>query len=558
VRGCAGSPPLLRYAFFAVVLLALLLRLIGLDTAAFGPSEGPRALAAWQLVNGKIPDWWEAPALAGAVAGSFILMGDSEVAARLLPALAGAGTVLALALLRGWLGWWPVLAGAQLAALSPSGLALARSVAEDTIAALITLLMGWALIRYWDQRRAGIGVLMGIGAAALVHLGYAGVTGAITLIVFALAWSSVRPQRAWQTTPAWLRESLFPFGAAFVLISTGGLLYLDGFSLPSLASWARHFEGLTGDQPWFQAGLVMVGYEPAALLLGLPAAFLALWRWRLRLGEPDAALLAFLSIWALMGLVFPLLGGTADATSVYASALPLSVLGGYLLARGIAEVDKETLRRFAWGLPLVAACSVFAGINILRAASEAGTATGPPWLALAALVLPLATAPALAAGSPRPAALLACFVGVAAVLLSVHGISRLRAPWPGQISGQSQAVQTLRDLTRLKPYTTSGQGFFALVQQDLRPVAGWHLRDLRSVTYAGQVARGPALLIGEAGSSPSDIPGYQRRVVPVVETWTPSEWGLAEMVRWIATGDVPPRSRISRRAAVYVSQEAPA
>jgi 4-amino-4-deoxy-L-arabinose transferase-like glycosyltransferase len=383
------------------------------------------------------------------------------------------------------------------------------------------------------------------------------VTGAIALSVFALAWSSLRPQRAWRTAPAWLRDSLFPFGSAFVLISTGGLLYLDGFSMPSLASWARHFEGLTSEQSWHQAWLVMAGYEPAALLLGLPAALLGLWRWRLRLGEPDAALLAFLSLWALMGLVFLLLGGTADATSVYASGLPLSVLAGYVLAKGLADIDRETLGRFAWGLPLLAACSVFAGINILRAASE-GTPIVSPWLALAALVLPLAVAPVLAAGSPRPAALLACFVGLAAVLLSVHGISRLRDSWPGQISGQSQAVQTLRDVTRLKPYTTSGQGFFALVQQDLRAVAAWHLRDLRSVSYTGQVARGPALLIGEAGSSPAEIPGYQRRVVPVIETWTPNEWGLGETVRWIATGDIPPRSRITRRAAVYVSREGPA
>lgn len=546
-----------RYAFAAVVLVALLLRLVGLDTAVFAPSEGSRALAAWQLANGGTPDWWDAPALAGMVAGGFVLTGDSEAAARLLPALSGIGVVLALALVRGWLGWWSVLAGGTMAALSPSGLAVGRSVGEDTIAALITLLMGWALIRFWDQPQSFVAVLMGIGAAMLVHLGYPGVTGALALGLFALAWSSIRPQRAWRATPVWLKESLFPFGAAFLLVSTGGLLYLDGFSLPSLASWAGHFERLNGEQPWPQAWLVMFGYEPAAFLLGLPAAVLALWRWPRRLGAMDAAFLAFTAVWALMGLGFLLLGGTADASSVYAAALPLSILAGYLLSNRLAEIDRKTLRRVAWGLPLLAACSVFAGFNVLRAASEAAPAVSP-WLALAALVFPLVAAPALAAGSARPAATLACFAALAAFLLSLHSMARLSTPWPGRTSGDAQAVQTLRELTRLRPYTSAGQGFFALVEEGLRPLTGWHLRALRSVTYTGRVARGPALLIAEIESGPADITGYDRRVIQSGETWTPREWGLGESVRWFMSNDIPERSRITHRAAVYVIRDAPA
>lgn len=547
----------MKLLFFALAAGAFLLRLVDLDSPVVSPVEGPKALAAWQLANGKVPDWWEAPGLALSLAGSFIVFGDSEATARLLPALAGGGTLLALALFQPWLGWWPVVAATALAALSPSGLAVGRSVAEDSLAALVTLLMGCTLVRFWDQRPPFIAPLAGVGGGALVHLGYPGVTGALALLLFALAWSTIRPQRAWQATPAWLREALFPFGAAFVLISTGGLFYLDGFGVPSVAAWARHFEGLTGDQPWFQAPLVLAGYEPIALLIGLPAAVLVLRRWLRVPGDPGATLGAFLAVWALLGLLFLVLGGTADTSSVYVSALPLAVLAGWAVGRGLEQVDGDTLRRLAWGIPVVAGCCAFAGINILRAAAESPGNSVSPWLAAAALVLPLAAVPALAAESPRPVPMLAAYAGLGAVILSLHGIARLREPWPGEVAGQGLAAKAMNSFTLVRPYTPAGQGFHALVHQDLRPATGWYLRDLPSVTYAGRMARGPALLVGDAGSSPAQIAGYQRRTVPLAEGWSPREWGWGEAVRWIATGDIPARSKTSRRAAVYVSTEGP-
>ena len=527
-----------------VTVAALLIRLVRLDPGVLSSHEGVRAMAAWQLAQGRAPDWWEAPSLIVMTAAGFVALSDTETAARLLPAFAGAGCIAALALFRGWFGWWPVLVAGVLLALSPSGLLLSRSVAEDAPAALATLLLGWALVRYRD---GGLPVWAALGLGVPLHLGFAGVTGVIALLLFVVVWTTLLPKAAGR--PAWLGDGqrlLFLLVAVFVLVGTGFLLHPAGFGFPSLTAWARHLEPAmgTGSHSW----LAMLGYEAPALLLGLPAAAIALWRWPRDPVDPSATVAGFFAIWGVLGLGLLLLEGQGSPPSVFAAALPLTVLAGKLMGDHLGQVEHETWLRFLGGLPAVAACLVFAGLNLLKV-PDAGT--GSAWLAAAGCVVAIGFLAVLARSAPQPASLLT-LMGLAGVfVLQVHGDAKLAAPWLGTFSGHDLLTGRVRETVHLVPYTVSGQAFTASVQADLRPLLAWHLRGIPGVAYTPQVGRGPQLVIGELPAG-TDFGNYSRRDLPAFEGWTPVDWGPQDAVRWLAAATVPGRSWVTPRVSMLV------
>ena len=75
--------------FGVLLLLAFLIRFVRLDIPLLSPAESFRALGAWQLTQGQLPGWWDAPALVLSTALGFVLFGASDATARLAPALAG-------------------------------------------------------------------------------------------------------------------------------------------------------------------------------------------------------------------------------------------------------------------------------------------------------------------------------------------------------------------------------------------------------------------------------------------------------------------------------------
>ena len=549
--------PYLAVAFTATVTLAVLLRLFDLGRTVLSASEGTRSLAAWHLINGRAPDWWEAPGLVVGTAVSFVLLGDSDATARLFPSLAGSGTVVFLAVIRPWLGWWPALAAAVLVTLSPSGLALARSVAEDTPAALLTMAVGWSLVRFWDQQDRRGAMLTGAGAGALVHFGFPGITGAFALLLFALTLVALQSQPRLHPGKGWLKGFSLPFVSAFGLVGTGCLVYLDGFGVPSLTAWTARFGDLVPDQNSPPAGLVLAGYEAAALLLGVPAALLALRDWLREPGGTRPAMLAFLALWGLLALFFLLLGARANPSSVYASALPLSVLAGNLIGLGIARVDREAGRRLSWGLPVVASGAAFAWIALLRTMNQGDAASANRWLSAATVALPLGAILAVALGSRKTGPVLAVVAALMAVLIEIHGVAKLQASWPGQSTGHELAANAISEVSHLVPYTSLREGFSVQVQQGLEETVGWPLRRFRSAS-APRVAAGSDLLVGDAAAGVAPISGYSSRTVPVQQVWSPGSWGWNEVVGWIATGAIPDGSRTTRRAVILTRVEGPA
>ena len=138
-----------RAAYLGLALLALVLRLANLGVVPLSDAEAAQALVAWNIYQDQPLDQvGYSPLVVTLDLVGFALLGDSEFAARLGPALLGVALVLLPYGLRRYLGRAGALAASALFAISPTAVFLSRSVNGDIGAAVggLTLtvgLFGW-------------------------------------------------------------------------------------------------------------------------------------------------------------------------------------------------------------------------------------------------------------------------------------------------------------------------------------------------------------------------------------------------------------------------------
>ena len=153
------------YVFLAVVALGM--HLWALDARAFQYDETLHAFYSWKLYTGE--SYQHSPMMHGpfqfyGTAALFHLFGDSDVTARLLPALFGTVLVALPYLLRRQMGRWGAMAAAVLLAFSPTLLYFGRFARNDIYIVFWTLLLVVCLWRYIDEGKSRY---LYIGAAAL-------------------------------------------------------------------------------------------------------------------------------------------------------------------------------------------------------------------------------------------------------------------------------------------------------------------------------------------------------------------------------------------------------
>lgn len=146
-----ARPDRVTLAVTAIALLALAARLWRLGERAMHHDESLHAAFAWYYAAGE--GYAHDPLMHGPlqfhlIAGTFRLLGDGEVTARLPAALAGAALVLVPLWWRRWLGPAGTVAAAVFLATSPSLLYYARFARNDALAALWTALLFTAAWRY--------------------------------------------------------------------------------------------------------------------------------------------------------------------------------------------------------------------------------------------------------------------------------------------------------------------------------------------------------------------------------------------------------------------------
>jgi uncharacterized protein (TIGR03663 family) len=138
----------------AVLAVAATLRFWDLGSRAFHGDEAIHAGFAWQLADGR--GYVHNPLTHGpfqfiGTALVFVLFGDSDYTARLLPALFGTALVALPFFLRGYLGRTGAIITSLLLAVSPTLLYFSRFAREDIYVAFFTLAMFICVWRYLHQ-----------------------------------------------------------------------------------------------------------------------------------------------------------------------------------------------------------------------------------------------------------------------------------------------------------------------------------------------------------------------------------------------------------------------
>lgn len=155
--------------FFFIVALAAVLRFAFLDLKLFHHDEAIHAWFSYKLLTEGTYIYdpsYHGPLLYYVTAGMFALFGDSDLVARLVPALLGTLVVaLVYPLYRlGYLDRLQALVAALFLAISPNMVYFSRFVRNDIFIAFLTFVLLLALILYFERHQMRYAVLAGLAA----------------------------------------------------------------------------------------------------------------------------------------------------------------------------------------------------------------------------------------------------------------------------------------------------------------------------------------------------------------------------------------------------------
>ncbi len=574
-----------RGAYIGLALLALALRLANLGGHPLSDSEAGQALVAWRAYQGQpIGQPAYSPLVATLNLLSFLLLGGSEFAARIGPAVLGVALVLLPYGLRRHLGRPGSLVASALFAISPTTLYLSRTVNGDIGAAvgglaLVVGLFAW-LDHLWitktPDHQSPVSSLY-VAAAGLVLLLTASPSAYSTLVLLLgfLMLAAVIGDKRYATSA---REGLAAlqtrlvgwgnFGLALVVgllvVSTGLLLNLGGLAATAdlLTTWLLGFAPTSAVAGAYPAVFLLSLYEPLILFAGLFGLSASLMRRRI--------VDLFLNWWVLGGIALNLLRSGRTNGEILIPLVPLTLLAG--LALGLLW---DSLRREgSWQKEGIVAVTglVIAGYAYISLMTYTRTGGTTVWLPVAGLGL-FAGLVAIfgiwygAASSLRGTALVAVIV---LTLFTVATGSRLsdliatpvagaRVADPRQPMVQMPAAEGLPALlTTLKQLSSwrTGDPYLLEILADRRlgPALEWQLRRFQGVTWVDSLSAWPlAAAAGRSeaspgGSEPSDhfeailapavVPlpseeAYVGQDFAVRASWSPAGLRGQSLIRWI-------------------------
>ncbi len=378
-------------ALWGLVLISSLgLRLLRLDAAPLNTAEARDALGAWRFAQGQGTSTATgySPLLFSGQWFTFLIFGASDLAARLLPALAGTALALVPALLRKELGRLGALVAGTLLALSPTAVNVSRTASGDVLVALGALLFAcglWRIVKGEQSPTADeihpsvvthhiasapdreprlsnivytlpLGIALMLVASPLAYSALLALGFALTLLVLIDADGRDRLQEGWirlRTTPNLIRYTLGVFIGASILFSTAFAWHFEGLAAAAdlLPEWLSGFVRWPDSPGVAYPVFILVIYEPLILLLGVAGVALA----TLRGGTPSL----FFALWSIGALLLALIRPGHGPGDVLLTLLPLVCLAGLAL-----DALFSSLRRWGhWlneGLYLVASAPLWA------------------------------------------------------------------------------------------------------------------------------------------------------------------------------------------------------
>ena len=465
-------------------LVAAVARLANLGALPLSPGEADAALSSWQFARG-VP--LTAPPVSPAYFSFTSLLmslgGDGDAVARLVPALFGLLTVLLPWLWRGRFRPAVWLTAGVLLAVSPIHMIISRTAGGEAIALFALTLLAVAATRLdegdgWGMA-AGAALGLGLTSAPLFYSG---------LVAFLPAWWVFRGAAG--LGGASVRGAALAAVIVFLTIAAGGLFYPQGIgaALGLLAAWLGQF-GLVPNAT-ADPLLALLRYEPALLLLGLPAVAWALLR--------DSRLGKQMALWLGLLLALLLLQAGAPqqaAAALIPGALLIGLLAGDLLAAPLpAGAPARDERRRMW---LVIGGLLLLGMTLLVSLArftKLGLWTGAqaPLIGLAVLAFVFAGIVVIfALAWENSAARRGAFLGLAALLLYFQWgtgwhLSQQAANDPGQrwvTAGTDDDVPVLVNLLgRVSRQATNADSDLDVFSTVDSPVLRWYFRNFARFT----------------------------------------------------------------------------
>lgn len=530
------------------LIFALILRFCLLNVPMLGEQEAATALqAAGVPVTGSAAE----PGLAAILAPILFLFGKNEVAARLIPALAGMLIIFAPFFFKRFLGNKTAIAVSILLIFDPAITAYSRQVNGVVIAACGFVFAAAFLL---NRKYIGAGIAAGFALLASPVI-WPGMLAAG--LAYALAYRksndpdevSIDPQV--ETTIA--GKDLLTSGIALVL--TLGLI--GSAFLTNMGGIAAPFINLSAYvQGWAQPGIVPASlmllsfllYLPFVLISGLVEGFHAV-----RSVDKNGR---FLFYWFIISLVISVIYPARGFDSLVFTVLPLLALSARCIIRIIESAEKPDIPAYGQ-MALTILLIPFTIMNLLaisfpiegqeealRAAASAG---GILLLVIATILIHM--------GWPSKQAWTGLWLGLT-VLLGVFTISTaIRSAGLGKypqaevwnfngVTSEMDLLQkTAGDLSDWN--VSSRTGINIVVMNYPSSALKWALRDFSSVSDSRSLPSlsNPAIVITANEEVPSLAKAYRGQDFSLTRQ---TSWGLIlpeEWIKWIAWREVPSDSQ---------------
>jgi len=266
-----------RNLFLLIFLLGILLRFLSLDLKLFHHDEAIHAWFSYRLMTEGIYAYepmYHGPFLYYVTAGMFTLFGDSDLVARILPALFGVAIIPLIYWIyrMGYLDQRQTLIAGLFIALSPCLVYFSRFLRHDIFQLFFTVLILAALLAYTERGQLRYALLAGFAIGGGMTLKEDMPIFLLILATFAIYLLLTKKIRLPQT---WLRDSIAlvvvalavmvifysSFGAHFEIIGTG---WIDAYK-----HWASMHGICRICGPWFFYILLFLLYEVPIILLAV-------------------------------------------------------------------------------------------------------------------------------------------------------------------------------------------------------------------------------------------------------------------------------------------------
>jgi len=304
--GLITEPPSLRrpprwwaWSLLGIVLVATLLRTVGLGDRPMHHDESLDAWFSWRIGNGEPYQYdpiYHGPLRFYLTAFLFDLFGTTEVVARATAAAAGVAVVALIGTTRRWLGDLGSLAAAALVAISPSMVYFSRFGREDSLFALLELgllltAMAWlSRPARWQPVAAGFLLACAFATKETTFIVGAVVLAYLALVTAAQWWRRRdRPAAPPPTlvvsirTPGWKAWAigLVVFGVVFSALFSVWFRHPAGIvdgAVDGIDYWLSQQPVNRGGMPWPFYLVLLAGYEWPIVVLGAVGGYVVIRR----------------------------------------------------------------------------------------------------------------------------------------------------------------------------------------------------------------------------------------------------------------------------------------